>query len=227
MVVCILEGIRLVTVYRRLHPIMIPWFGMDYDSATFHDYNISTNWAASMGNPNVGVTGQKKPPRCPPNYRYSSIADLFKQFQAQLEGSCIIDPCGEENRFFAENFPHLVKLEFLNDRLGQWVDAKASVAVQQLLAGTLDETKYRVGDNSRPRTLFWVPDIIANPDEIHVNIRDKNREIYSKRYNRGGKGATLKVALVSKKGSSRAIITSFWCTEKYHRGCIKLPPKHP
>jgi hypothetical protein len=180
-----------------------------------------------MGNPNVGAPAQKAPPRQPPNYKHSSIAELFKQFQIQLEGSCIKDPCGEENHFFAENFPHLVKLEFFNDKIGRWTDAKASVAIQQLLAGTLDETKYRIGDSSRPRTLFWVPDIIANPDEIHVNIRDTTREIYSKRYDRRGKGATLKVVLVAKKGASRAVITSFWCTEKYHKGCIKLPSKHP
>jgi len=173
--------------------------------------------------------GLTNPPTkgCPPNNKYTSIAELFQQFQSQLEGTCVIDPCGEENRFFVENFPHLVKMEFYNEKIGEWVDAKATVAVEQLRAGTLNESKYRIGDPSRPRTLFWVTDIISDPDEIHHNIRNNGTEVYSKRYKRKGKVAILKIALVAKKIEGRAVITSFWCTEKYHQACIKLPAKHP
>jgi hypothetical protein len=180
----------------------------------------------SKGKSETGSSG-KLAPACPPNNKYKSIAELFKRFQTELEGICVKDPCGEENRFYADNFPHLVKLEFYNDKIGQWVDAKATLAVEQLRSGTLDESKYRIGDTSRPRTLFWVPDIIANPDEIHHNRRDNGREVYSKRYTRSSKGATLKIVLVTKKGNTRAVITSFWCTEKYHKACVKLPAKHP
>ncbi|MGA7339757.1 MAG: hypothetical protein WBX18_04105, partial [Terracidiphilus sp.] len=124
-----------------------------------------------MSKGKVGVGTSSKPARgCPPNNKYRSIAELFRQFETQLEGTCIVDPCGEENRFYAENFPHLVKLEFYNEKIGEWVDAKATEAVKQLRAGILDESKYRIGDSSRPRTLFWVTDIISNPDEIHDNI---------------------------------------------------------
>jgi hypothetical protein len=183
---------------------------------------------ADMNKVKPGIGAPSKSPRaCPPNNKYQSIAELFQQFETQLEGTCVLDPCGEENRFYAENFPHLVKLEFYNEKLGEWVDAKASLAVAQLRAGILDESKYRIGDSSRPRTLFWVPDIISNPDEIHDNIRNNGREIYSKRYSRRGKAAALKIVLVAKKGTTRAIITSFWCKERYHKTCIKLPAKHP
>jgi hypothetical protein len=176
----------------------------------------------------VEVTTPSKSVRsCPPNNKFGSVAELFHQFEARLEGTCVIDPCGEENRFYAENFPHLVKLEFYNVKIGKWVDAKAAVAVKQLRAGILDESKYRIGDLSRPRTLFWVTDIISNPDKIHDNIRNNGTEVYSKRYDRKGKGATLKIVLVAKKGATRAVITSFWCSETYHNACIKLPAKHP
>jgi hypothetical protein len=180
----------------------------------------------SKGKSGIG-TLSKSPTVCPPNNKYRSVAELFQQFETQLEGTCVIDPCGEENRFYAENFPHLVKLEFYNEKLGEWVDAKARLAVAQLRAGILDESKYRIGDPSRPRTLFWVPDIISNPDEIHDNIRNNGTEVYSKRYARKGKAAVLKIVLVAKKGTTRAVITSFWCKERYHKACIKLPAKHP
>lgn len=180
----------------------------------------------SKGKSDTG-SSLKAAPACPPNNKYGSIAELFKRFEIELEGTSVTDPCGEKSYFYADNFPHLVKLEFYNEKIRQWVAAKASVAVQQLRSGILDESKYRIGDSSRPRTLFWVPEIIANPDEIHINRRDNGREVYSKRYTRNGQGATLKIVLVAKKGNTRAVITSFWCTDKYHRGCVKLPAKHP
>jgi hypothetical protein len=37
--------------------------------------------------------GPRDPPTkdCPPNNKYTSIAELFQQFQSQLEGTCVID----------------------------------------------------------------------------------------------------------------------------------------
>ena len=143
-----------------------------------------------------------------------------------MEGKSFIDPIGRENRFFARNFVHLVKLEFYNAKERRWVEAKASVAIPQLKAGILDEGKYRIVDKQRPRTWFWTPGIIRNPDEIHENITNSGTEIYSRRYDR--KGESVKIVLVANTGAStRTVVTSFWCTDEYHRRCILLPAKHP
>jgi hypothetical protein len=174
-------------------------------------------------------TALKSAPRsnCPPNFKYRSIAEIFKEFQAKLEGKTFVDPCGRESRFFARNFPHLIKLEYFDQNVGHWVPAKASKAVAQLRSGNLDESKYRIQDESRARTLFWLPEIIENPDGIHDNIRVNQTEVYSKHYVLKSGKSQLKVVLVKRDSTGGAVITSFWCDHKYHQKCIKLPAKHP
>ncbi len=168
-----------------------------------------------------------QPPRCPSSYRVGTIAELYEEYMARLEGTCVVDPCGESNWFLAENFPHLVKLEFFNRKINQWVDARATEAVAQLKNMSLDESRYRIGDSSRPRTLFWVPEIISNPDSIHENIRNNGTDVYCKRYQRSV-GNEMKIVLIAKRAdSTRAVMTSFWSDATYHNGCIKLPAKHP
>jgi hypothetical protein len=181
-----------------------------------------------MGKVKVGTAPKSGPQsNCPPNYKYGSIAEIFKEFQAKLEGKTFVDPCGQESRFFALSFPHLVKLEFFDENVGHWVPAKASKAVAQLRSGNLDESKYRIQDESRARTLFWLPEIIEKPDEIHHNIRGNQTEVYSKRYVFKSGRTQLKVVLVKRDSSGGAVITSFWCDHRYHQKCIKLPAKHP
>ena len=166
-------------------------------------------------------------PACPANNHFTSIAELYGQYQAKLEGVCFVDPCGQKNWFCPENFPHLVKLEFFDLKQRRWVDASAKVVIEQLRNKSLDESRYRIGDASRPRTLLWIPEIIAAPDSIHDNIRNNSTEVYAKRYSRSS-GAELKIVLVeTRRGGMRVVKTSFWSHEKYHSACIRLPAKHP
>jgi len=181
-----------------------------------------------MGKARDGIAPMSAPQsNCPPNFKYRSIAEIFKEFQTKLEGKTFVDPCGQESRFFALNFPHLIKLEFFDQNVGLWVPAKASKAVAQLRSGNLDESKYRIQDESRARTLFWLPGIIEKPDEIHQNIRGNQTEVYSKHYVLKSGRAQLKVVLVKRNSAGGAEITSFWCDHRYHQKCIKLPAKHP
>lgn len=166
-------------------------------------------------------------PKCPPNYRFSTIAELYQQYCARLEGSCVTDPLGREIEFLAENFPHLVKLEFYNVKARIWVGAAAAIAVEQLKAKTFDESRYRIADLSRPRTLFWVPDILQNPDSIYDNKRVNGTEVHIKKYQRMSGLAAIKVALVTgRPGGNRIPVTSFWCDDGYLAGCVKHPAKH-
>lgn len=168
-----------------------------------------------------------QPPACPPSYKLGTIAELYEEYMTRLEGTCVVDPCGEKNWFLAENFPHLVKLEFFNVKTKQWVAARAKEAIAQLKSKCLDESRYRIGDSSRPRTLFWVPEIIRTPDSIHENIHDKGIDVYSKRFRRS-MGSEIKIVLVGQRNdSTRAVMTSFWSNATYHNGCIRMPAKHP
>jgi len=168
-----------------------------------------------------------QPPDCPPGRHYASIAALYEMYKTKIQTEKTIDPLGNENVFKDENFPHLVKLEFYDEKQCRWVDANATKAIEQLKSKTLDESKYRIGDESRPRTLLMVPDILRNPDSIFPNKRNRKSDVYAKRYRRKGNGAPLKIVLVeTRRGGERVVKTSFWCTDNYHDECIAHPAKH-
>lgn len=159
----------------------------------------------------------KQPPDCP-SYRYfASITELYEAFQEELEGKLFKDSKGNQITFQSKDFPHLVKLEYFDEKQKGWVEAKAKRVIPQLQDGTFDETRYRIGDPTRPKTLFWIPEIIANPDSIDPNKRNTNNDIYAKRYRRKGKGAPIKIVLVGKNSDgSRSVYTSFWSDDDYH-----------
>ncbi len=162
-----------------------------------------------------------QPPECPKNHQYGSIADLYGEFRKNLEGKQFSDPDGKTATFRADDFPHLVKLEYFDRKQKQWVEARAKSAIPQLLNGTLDESRYRITDQSRARTIFWIPEIISNPDSSHPNKRNKKSDVYAKRYRRKGDGATLKIVLVeTQPDGTRTVQTSFWSDDVYHANCI-------
>ena len=165
-----------------------------------------------------------QPPECPRNHRHDSIAGLYADYRRQLEGKIFKDSAGREITFRAQDFPHLVKLEFNDPKQKEWVAAVAKHAIAQLQGGTLDESRYRIGDDSRPRTLFWVPQILAEPDSLNPNKRNPKNDVYAKRFNRRGKGKTLKIVLVkTDSDGSRYVETSFWSDDEYHEACIAKP----
>ncbi|HTU51157.1 MAG TPA: hypothetical protein VMF56_11210 [Acidobacteriaceae bacterium] len=169
----------------------------------------------------------RQPPACPKNKKYDSIAQLYDEYREHLEDTCVQDPCGEKNFFRPENFAHLVKLEFFNQKIKAWVDANSAIAINQLRTKTLDETRYRIGDESRPRTLFWTSDIIVDPDSIHENRRNNATEVYAKRFARANGNISLKLVVIEKRFDLQLVVkTSFWSDEDYHKECVKYPPKY-
>jgi hypothetical protein len=166
-------------------------------------------------------------PHCPRNYQYTSISELYDKFRRELQDKTFLDPLGRDNFFRERSFPHLIKLEYFDRKQSRRVDAVARHAMEQLRSGTLDESRYRIGDRSRPRSLFWSPEIITTPDDIHPNKRNRNGEVYAKRYLRTGGGSSLKLVLVeTDKVGDRAIFTTFWSEEEYHARCIGHPARY-
>lgn len=160
-------------------------------------------------------------PECPESRHFKSISDLYAAFQNELEGKSFSDPNGKIATFRAEDFPHLVKLEFFDVKQKRWVDARAKAVIPQLRNGTLNEARYRISDASRPRTLFWIPEIIAHPDSANPNKRNTKNDVYAKRFRRKGQGATLKIVLVeTQPDGTRTVQTSFWSDDRYHANCI-------
>lgn len=153
-----------------------------------------------------------------------SVQELYGRFCRELDDTSVLDPLNQYVHFRIENFPYLIKLEYYNKKLQRWVPAKATVVIPMLANGAFDESGYRC-DKSRAKTLFQIPDILANPDAIHENIhpRVEGKVVYVRRFNR--KRASVKVALVTHNRSGELVlVTSFYTTEKWLVQCAKLPP---
>jgi hypothetical protein len=168
-------------------------------------------------------------PKCPPNASYNSIDDLYHQFLEKLEGTWADDRLGRRVFFRSENFPYLVKLKFFDNKQKMWVDAFAERAIQQLKDKCLDESRYKIGDHSRARTIFWIRDIIEDPDRIHEYDRRRmeNTDIYVREYDRAGDVAKIKVVeVVTRECGEKVVRSSFWSDEKWLGKYAKIPPKY-
>jgi hypothetical protein len=164
---------------------------------------------------------------CPPSAQTTSVAELYRQYSDKLENRIVNDPRGAEIHFYAENFPYLIKLEYYNRKIGAWKAAFASAAIEQLKSETFDEATYRIGDESRARTLFWIPEIISDPDSIHENghPRVTGTELYVKRYKRSD--AQIKVISVGTRSSGeRIVVSSFWSNEGWVARYAKMPARY-
>ena len=167
-------------------------------------------------------------PHCPPNNRYGSIAELYEQYCEKLEGTRVTDRCGNRICFLAENFPHLVKLEFFNRKQNAWVEAIAGPTMEHLKNKRLDESRHRIVDTSRARTLLWIPDVLTGSDTIHDHRFKPEMDIYVRRYKRDKNSDPLKLVLVETRKTGEMVIkTSFWTNEQYLKRCAVMPAKHP
>jgi hypothetical protein len=147
-----------------------------------------------------------EPPSRPPNAADISIESLYGLYTDKLENASIKDPLGRAIHYKAENFPYLIKMEFWNKKAKRWVDANATAVIEQLKSKTFDSTRYRVGDDSRARTLFWISGIISSPDCIHENNNEgmTDKEVYVMRYKRkSDNAAEIKVVLIAELRKGR------------------------
>jgi hypothetical protein len=152
-------------------------------------------------------------PTCPP-YRCGSIAGIFEEYEKELAGKTFTDPCGEEVSFFDYNFTKLVQLEIISASSGKRLKAKAARFLEDVRSGRLDESNYS-WDTNRAQTLFWIPNVIQEPDSIHRNRHSiiMGDRVYVKRYSKAG--APYKVVFTTMERSSqvRVVTTSFLVPE--------------
>jgi hypothetical protein len=167
-------------------------------------------------------------PKCPSNTKYNSIAELYDQYRETLEGTFVTDKCGNQIYFLAESFPHLVKLEYFDRKQKGWVEAVAGPTMEHLKNKRLDESRFRIQDTSRPRTLLWIPEVISSSDTIHDHKSRPELDIYVRQYKRDKGLDPIKLVLVeTRKTGERVVKTSFWTNEQYLKNCAVMPAKHP
>jgi hypothetical protein len=122
---------------------------------------------------------------CPSNFE-GTIQEAFTRYREECAGKDFEDPRGISVTLLQENFPKLVKLRFQPDTTMPSQRARAKRVLESLRNGTFDEVKHFSEQPVRLRNLFWIKEVICNPDGIYANCAAKieGEEVYFKRYDR-------------------------------------------
>ncbi|MCU1303443.1 MAG: hypothetical protein JWQ87_3727 [Candidatus Sulfotelmatobacter sp.] len=164
------------------------------------------------------------------SYCQLDILNAFRKYCECCANRDVEDPRKICVTLFEENFPKLLKLWLKPSGKLPTRKARAKVVIPLLHAGTFNQDLYTWQD-VRLRTLFWLEDVIREPDGIYPNCAQvvEGEEVYIKRYNKELSDVKL-VFTTIRPGGTRAIITSFldtasnigeYCAENplYCRSC--------
>ncbi len=130
--------------------------------------------------------GSKHPP-----YNELSVPDTLTKFCAELlPCSPFLDPRKKTVQIVKNNFPKLAGLQHRNLTRAK---LPASAIVASIENGTFDPSEYDLTRNDRLRTLFWIPELISDPDAIYPNAHRivEGDEVYVRVYDK--MGSTLKL----------------------------------
>lgn len=127
-----------------------------------------------------------------PGYNELGIPESLEKFCADiLPASPFIDPRGKPISIIKTNFPKLAGLQHATLPKEEFC---ASEIIQCIEARTFQLGDYDPGRDDRCRTLFWLPDLLCNPDAIYKNAHKivAGHEVYVKVYDK--MGSTVKLA---------------------------------
>src|SRR6266704_1751354 len=128
--------------------------------------------------------GRKHPP-----YNTLSVVETYEKFKADFLPSCpLTDRLGRTIKIEKANFRKLINLK--HKTLGD--QARAWKIIQELENGTFNPQDYDWAVD-RIRTLFWVPEVIMDPDAIYKNNHRvvKADEVFICVYDKGGSKVKL------------------------------------
>lgn len=145
---------------------------------------------------------------------------MFQRYEKELVGKYFEDPLGTRVWFMDYNFPKLIQLHFNGNK------ARAAQALAHLRTENCDETKY-THDTWRAMTIYWIPNVIADPDSIHTNAHGVilGDEVYLKRYSKAGAPYKIVFTAVDESLNQRIVTTSFFAPEDRLSCFVTMPPK--
>jgi len=153
------------------------------------------------------AVGSKRPP-----YNELSVLESLKKFCAELLPlSPFIDPRKKQIKIVKNNFPKLAGMEHMTltrDEL------RAGDIINAIENGTHDSEDYDPTRDDRIRTLFWLPEVLTDPDAIYRNghrIVAGNR-VYVRVYDKMGSKVKLAFTLDNHKDRRlirTVVVTSF------------------
>jgi hypothetical protein len=143
-------------------------------------------------------------------YFKNTMTEAFKKYRGECVNCDFEDPRGICVTLLEENFPKLIKLMYRPKPEAPGIRARAKAVIPHLNAGTFDEDKHFSEQPVRLRTLFWISDVIINPDGIAPNsaARVEGEEVYFKKYQREKPDIKL-VFTTIRQGGLRVVVTSF------------------
>jgi hypothetical protein len=163
--------------------------------------------------------GAKHPP-----YSELTVQETFAKFKEEFLPKCPLeDPLGRDIRITALNFRKLLNLK--HRELGEL--ARAWKIVEELETGQFNISNYDLPDD-RIRTLFWLPEVITDPDAIYKNnhCSVEADEVFVRVYDKSG--SRVKLAFTAKFGKKPVvrveIVTSYLTTAETALKCLHGQP---
>lgn len=147
--------------------------------------------------------GSKHPP-----YSDLDVTESFLRFEAEmLPLSPLTDPRDKKIQIIENNFPKFLNLEPKK----QGDPARPIVLVRALKAGTFNPDKYN-WERDRIRDLFWVPEVVTQPDGIYKNAHCviAADEVYVKVYEK--LGSTVKLVFTKDVTPHHTVIVTSYLT---------------
>jgi len=172
---------------------------------------------------NTPMTRNRPGADCPP-YRCGDVRGIFAEYERELAGKTFTDPCGQDVSFFDYNFTKLVQLQVIHPSTGEKTKAKATKFLSEIRSDRFDGSNYD-WDANRAQTLFWIPDIIQEPDSIHPNCHNVilGDRVYVKRYSKAGAPFKLVFTVLEISSGARVVTTSFLVPEDRLARFVKMP----
>jgi hypothetical protein len=137
-----------------------------------------------------------------PRYNDKDIPESLKQFCADiLPAAPFVDPRKKRISIEKENFPKLIHLE--HKTLSK-EELRASQIVKSIEDGSFNLDDYSIEDASRISTLFWLPEVITDPDAIYQNGHERiaGDEVYVRVYDKSGPRVKLFFTMdINKRGT--------------------------
>jgi len=151
--------------------------------------------------------GSKRPP-----YNELSVGETLLKFCGEiLPLFPLINPLGKKIKVIKTNFPKLAGLEHKTLTRDEF---SASDILRAIEDGTFNLGDYDPNRDDRLRTIFWLPEVLRDPDAIYPNAHKivAGDEVYVRVYDKMGSTVKLAFAQDIKKHSkliSTVVITSF------------------
>jgi len=164
-----------------------------------------------------------------PRFNELGVSKTLAKFTSEFLPKCpIVDPRGKTITILKSNFPKLISLEHLTLKRDEF---SASKIVQSIEDGTFDPKDYKPQELDRMQTLFWIPEVLSDPDAIYSNGHNvvAGDEIYVRVYDKRKPQVKLVFTLDIKRKSDGSMIktvpvTSFLASRNRAIKMIKGAP---